>query len=49
VLRRGAIEETITVAGETSMIETGKPTSILNIDGELVRAAPVTSRRLWAS
>ncbi|MBI3262232.1 MAG: TonB-dependent receptor, partial [Acidobacteria bacterium] len=44
----GTLAETITVTGESPMIETGRPTSILNIDGDLVRAAPVTSRRLFS-
>ena len=41
-MKVGALTETITVSGESPMIETSKPTSILNIDGELLRAAPVT-------
>lgn len=44
----GNVSETITVTGETPMIETGRPTSALNIDGELLRSAPVTSRRLFS-
>lgn len=44
----GALSETVTVSGESPMIETSKPTSILNMDGELLRAAPVTSRRLFS-
>lgn len=44
----GNISETITVTGESPMIETGRPTSVLNIDGELLRSAPVTSRRLFS-
>jgi Carboxypeptidase regulatory-like domain len=44
----GNLAETITVTAESPMIETGRPTSVLNIDGELVRAAPVTSRRLFS-
>ncbi len=47
-MKLGSVEETITVAGESPMIETGRPTSVLNIDGALVRAAPVTSRRLFS-
>ncbi|MGQ0734013.1 MAG: TonB-dependent receptor domain-containing protein [Acidobacteriota bacterium] len=47
-LKIGALEETVTVTGDSPMIETGRPTSVLNIDGELVRAAPVTSRRLFS-
>src|SRR2546428_3540558 len=47
-MKVGTLAETITVKGESPMIETSKPTSILNIDGNLVRAAPVTSRRLFS-
>jgi hypothetical protein len=47
-MKVGALSETITVSGDSPMIETSKPTSILNIDGELLRAAPVTSRRLFS-
>lgn len=44
----GNVAETITVSGESPMLETSKPTSVLNIDGELLRAAPVTARRLFS-
>jgi hypothetical protein len=44
----GTLAETITVSGESPMLEVGRPTSIMNIDGELLRAAPVTSRRLFS-
>ena len=44
----GTLAETVTVTGDSPMIETGRPTSVLNIDGELVRAAPITSRRLFS-
>lgn len=47
-MKIGTLAETVTVAGESPMIETGRPTSVLNIDGELVRAAPITSRRLFS-
>ena len=47
-LKIGALAETITVTGDSPMIETGRPTSVLNIDGDLVRAAPITSRRLFS-
>jgi len=42
------VQESVTVSGESPMIETSKPTSTLNIQGELLRAAPVTSRRLFS-
>jgi hypothetical protein len=44
----GTLAETITVSGESPMLEVGRPTSVMNIDGELLRAAPVTSRRLFS-
>jgi hypothetical protein len=47
-LRIGTLAETITVTGDSPMIETGRPTSVLNIDGDLVRSAPITSRRLFS-
>jgi outer membrane receptor protein involved in Fe transport len=47
-MQLGNLAETITVSAESPMIETGRPTSVLNIDGELVRAAPITSRRLFS-
>lgn len=47
-LKIGTLSETITVSGDSPMIETGRPTSVLNIDGELVRSAPITSRRLFS-
>lgn len=47
-MRIGTLEETVTVTGDSPMIETGRPTSVLNIDGELIRAAPITSRRLFS-
>jgi hypothetical protein len=47
-LTLGNLAETITVAGESPMIETNRPTSVINIEGELLRAAPITSRRLFS-
>jgi len=48
VLKVGGLEESITVSGESPMIATGTPTSTLTIAGDLLRAAPVTSRRLFS-
>jgi hypothetical protein len=42
------ISETITVSGESPMIETSKATTSITLDRELIRAAPVTSRRLFS-
>ena len=47
-MKLGNLAETITVSGDSPMIEVGRPTSVLNIEGELLRAAPITSRRLFS-
>lgn len=47
-MQLGNMSETITVSGESPMIETNRPTSIINIEGDLLRAAPITSRRLFS-
>ena len=40
--------ETITVSGESPMIETSKPTTSITLDRELIRAAPISSRRVFS-
>jgi len=47
VMKLGAIEETITVSGESPMIEVTRPGNVLNIDGEFQKHMPIASRRNW--
>lgn len=47
-LKVGALEETVTVAGESPMVSTGLPTKTLAVDGDLLRAAPISSRRAFS-
>jgi hypothetical protein len=47
-LKVGTLSETVTVTGESPMLETQKPTSTLTIQGDLIREAPITSRRLFS-
>ena len=47
-MKVGNLAETITVSGDSPMIEVGRPTSVMNIEGELLRAAPITARRLFS-
>jgi hypothetical protein len=42
------LEETITVAGDSPMIETSKATTSITLDRELIRAAPISSRRVFS-
>src|SRR5437667_5914398 len=47
-LKVGAIEETVTVSGESPMVSTGIPTKTLTVEGDLLRAAPISSRRAFS-
>jgi Carboxypeptidase regulatory-like domain len=46
-MKVGALQENITVAGESPMIETLKASTSYAISGELMRAAPVTARAVF--
>jgi hypothetical protein len=46
-MQLGAVSETITVSGETPMLEVSKPSNVLNIDGEFQRQMPLHARRNW--
>ena len=47
-LKVGGLSENITVSGESPMVSTGTPTSTLTITGDLLRAAPISSRRVFS-
>ncbi|MEW5983509.1 MAG: carboxypeptidase-like regulatory domain-containing protein, partial [Acidobacteriota bacterium] len=47
LLKIGALEETITVSGESPMIEVSKPSNVLNIDGEFQKQMPIAARKNW--
>jgi carboxypeptidase family protein len=47
-MKVGALEETVTVAGESPMVSTGIPTKTLTVEGDLLRAAPISSRRAFS-
>ena len=42
------VQETITVTGDSPMIEASKPTTSITLDRELIRAAPISSRRVFS-
>jgi hypothetical protein len=48
VLALGAIQETVTVAGDSPMVEVLRPGNVFNIDGEFQRAMPIQARRNWS-
>src|SRR4029453_6037410 len=43
-----AVQETVTVAGDSPMVEVLKPGNVLNIDGDFQRAMPIQARRNWS-
>jgi hypothetical protein len=43
----GTLSETITVSGESPMLEVSKPGNVLNIDGEFQKAMPLAARKNW--
>jgi hypothetical protein len=47
-LKVGALSETVTVSGESPMVSTGLPTKTLTVDGDLLRAAPISPRRAFS-
>jgi hypothetical protein len=48
VMKIGSLQETITVAGESPMLEVSKPSNVLNISGEFQREMPIQARRNWS-
>lgn len=47
-MKLSTVQETITVTGESPMIEASKPTTSITLDRELIRAAPISSRRVFS-
>jgi hypothetical protein len=48
IMRIGAVQETITVAAETPMLEIAEPSNVLNVEGEFQREMPMQARRNWS-
>ncbi len=44
----GQIEETITVRGESPMLEVTKPSNVLNIDADFQKEVPVVESHFWS-
>jgi hypothetical protein len=47
-LALGALQETITVSGDSPMVEVLRPGNVLNIDGDFQRQMPIQARRNWS-
>jgi hypothetical protein len=44
----GALQETITVTGDSPMLEVSKPSNVLNIDAEFQKQVPVVEGKYWS-
>jgi len=47
-MKIGSLQETITVSGDSPMIEVSKPSNVLNIDGEFQKNIPLAARKNWS-
>jgi hypothetical protein len=47
-LSLGSLQETITVAGDSPMVEVLRPSNTFNIDGDFQRQMPLQARRNWS-
>lgn len=47
-MKIGTLQETVTVSGESPMLEISKPSNVLNISGEFQREMPIQARRNWS-
>ena len=48
MMKVGSDAETITVAGDSPMLEVSKPSNIITVQGEFQRSVPLTGRRNWS-
>jgi hypothetical protein len=48
VMKLGTLQETITVSGESPMLEVSNPSNVLNIDGDFQREVPLAEGKFWS-
>ena len=47
-MKLASLSETVTVSGESPMLEVSNPSNVLNISGEFQREMPIQARRNWS-
>lgn len=47
-MKIGTLAETVTVAGDSPMLEVSRPSNVLNISGDFQREMPIAARRNWS-
>ncbi|HYN07302.1 MAG TPA: TonB-dependent receptor [Vicinamibacterales bacterium] len=48
VMKVGGLQETITVSGETPLLEASNPGQAVNVSGEMAQSIPLAGRRHWS-
>jgi hypothetical protein len=48
VMKVGVLEETMTVVGESPLLETSNPGQAVNVSGEMAQSIPLAARRHWS-
>jgi len=48
VMKVGMLEETMTVVGESPLLETSNPGQAVNVSGEMAQSIPLAARRHWS-
>ena len=48
VMKVGRLEETMTVVGESPLLETSNPGQAVNVSGEMAQSIPLAARRHWS-
>ncbi len=48
VMEVGSLQETITVTGDSPMIEVARPSNVLNIDGDFQKSIPAVQSHFWS-
>jgi hypothetical protein len=47
-MKIGTLAETVTVSGDSPMLEVSRPSNVLNISGDFQREMPIAARRNWS-
>ena len=47
-MKVGTLEESITVSGDSPMLEVSRPSNVLNVDGDFQREVPVVEGKFWS-
>ena len=47
-MKIGTLQESVTVSGESPMLDVSRPSNVLNVDGDFQKQVPIAARRNWS-